>query len=288
MSAPRLAILVASPEEARRALRSGADFVLAPARRERPAFGVPERLQTAAGPQLHYAVSADESLPSDPRPVARIAAPADLAALRGGGYVAALLDPERALLRAFSLDALADFVAACRRAGLECWLGGALELPDVPRLRVIEPDALVFEALDEEGMRGARAMLVPEVSPSAPTRIDTVRVRDLVVSMRIGAYRFEQDRSQRVRFNLEIDVRRPVVRPLAMEDVYSYDLVLDAIRRLTETGHVALVETLAEDLATAVLQDPRVETVRARVEKLDLGPEAVGIEIRRTRSDLTS
>lgn len=291
MGPTRLAVLVASPDEARLALRAGADFVLAPARRERPSFGVPERLQAAGGaPRLFYAVAADEAQSADPRPVALMDAPADPAPLRAEGFAAALLDPGRALLRAFSPDAVERFVLACRAAGLESWLGGALELPDLPRLLALGPDAVVLESPDEARIAAARRMLAgppPGETAGPAAAFDTVIVRDLVVHARIGAYRFETDRTQRVRFNMEIAVRRPPRRPLAIADVYSYDVAIDAARRLAEGGHVELVETLAEDLAALLLRDPRVEHVRLRVEKLDLGPEAVGIEIRRSRDDLT-
>ena len=55
-----------------------------------------------------------------------------------------------------------------------------------------------------------------------------------------------------------------------MHDVFSYDVVVDAIRLLLSRGHVDLVETLAERIADALLAYPRVYRVIARVEKLDV------------------
>jgi dihydroneopterin aldolase len=67
--------------------------------------------------------------------------------------------------------------------------------------------------------------------------------------------------------------------------VFSYDLVLDAIRLILGRGHIAFVETLAEEIAAAVLHHPRVEKVDVRVEKLDMIDGTLGVAITRTRSD---
>ncbi|MBB3950694.1 dihydroneopterin aldolase [Aureimonas jatrophae] len=279
----RLCVRVSSPDAARRALAAGADYVLAPLRRERPSIGVPDRLAEGRdGPETLLAVAVDESLPGEPLRVARLREVND--ALEDlSGFAAVLLDPDRALLRTVSLEALARFQARCREAGLECWLGGALEAPDIPRLLVLGPDALVF---DEEVDPAALRSLLIQDPPDETGATDRILVRDLVLPLTVGAYGFEQGRAQRVRFNVEADVLRPRRRPREMGDVYSYDLILDAARRLTERGHTALVETLAEELAEAVLADPRVRAVQIDVEKLDLGPGAVGIRISRTRDDL--
>jgi dihydroneopterin aldolase len=46
---------------------------------------------------------------------------------------------------------------------------------------------------------------------------------------------------------------------------------------------VALVEKLAEEIADQILRDARVLGVTIRIEKLDIVPGAVGVEIRRER-----
>ena len=59
----------------------------------------------------------------------------------------------------------------------------------------------------------------------------------------------------------------------------------DKIRAMVASGHVNLVETLAERIADIFLSDPRVDAVRVRVEKLDIfaDAESVGVEIERAR-----
>jgi len=101
----------------------------------------------------------------------------------------------------------------------------------------------------------------------------------------------EQGRRQRVRINLDLGVEEDGALASAGPDdpreqlsrVVDYEAVAQAVRRIIGSGHVALVETLAERIASACLADRRVRLARVRVEKLDAidGAESVGIEIER-------
>jgi len=118
-------------------------------------------------------------------------------------------------------------------------------------------------------------------------RFYRVFVRDLVLDCSIGAYPEERLRRQRVRFNVDLQVRAPA-GPLDddLANVLSYDEVTGGIRRLVDAGHINLVETLAERIADMCLADDRVVAVRVAVEKLEVEPAAasVGIEIERRRN----
>ena len=69
-----------------------------------------------------------------------------------------------------------------------------------------------------------------------------------------------------------------------MRAVFSYDVIIDAIKMILSTGHIAMVETIAERLAESVLLHERVRAVTVQVEKLDVAPGAVGVKIRRERA----
>ena len=73
-----------------------------------------------------------------------------------------------------------------------------------------------------------------------------------------------------------------------MRDVFSYDLIVDAVRLILSRGHVPLVEALGEQIADAVLAHPRVVAVTIRVEKLDVLDGYVGVELRRDRAALAA
>jgi dihydroneopterin aldolase len=68
-----------------------------------------------------------------------------------------------------------------------------------------------------------------------------------------------------------------------MRDVFSYDVITDGIRMIVAHEHVPLIEMLAEKVAAFVLGNERVAAVTVRVEKLDVGPGGVGVEITREK-----
>src|SRR5262249_18546963 len=101
---------------------------------------------------------------------------------------------------------------------------------------------------------------------------DRTFVHDLVLPVRIGAYSPEWEKPQRVRLNVDVTAARPPRLAIDMRDVLSYDLIMDAIRIVAAQEHIALVETLAEQIAAFLLAHPRVLSVTVRAEKLDVGP----------------
>lgn len=112
-------------------------------------------------------------------------------------------------------------------------------------------------------------------------------VRDLVLAGFIGVWKHEKGAPQRVRINLDLEVReakRPIGDRLAR--VVNYDEIVTGVRRLVGSGHINLIETMAERIATLCLASPKVLVARVRVEKLDVYPDAasVGVEIERTRA----
>mgnify|MGYP001809590316 CR=1 FL=1 len=124
----------------------------------------------------------------------------------------------------------------------------------------------------------APASLPLEAVPGAPTR---VMVRDLVLMAEIGVYAHEHGRRQRIRvgLDLETDPQTPAQTPA----VTAADAIA-AVHAVLESGHITLVETMAERVAAGCLSDPRVRSVRVRLEKLDIFPDAiVGVEFERRR-----
>jgi len=201
------------------------------------------------------------------------------------------------LLDFLPIGALGDFTARCRALGLVSGLAGSLEAPDAPRLLVLRPDILGFRgALCDGGDRRntlspPAVTLIRELILRAPEQphqgeVDHVFVRDLVIAVEIGAYGFERGRTQRVRFCVDAEVYRNV-GPDDMRCVFSYDVIMDAIKIILASGHVELVETIAERLAESVLLHERVHAIDVTVEKLDVAPPAaVGVRIRRERPRL--
>ncbi len=109
-------------------------------------------------------------------------------------------------------------------------------------------------------------------------------VRDLVLPCEIGVYAHERGKRQRVRINVRLDIR-DAAAPFGdhISDVVSYEHVVDQIRTIVDSGHLNLVETLAQRIADLCLDDRRVDRAWVRVEKLDVIADAggVGVEIER-------
>jgi dihydroneopterin aldolase len=131
-----------------------------------------------------------------------------------------------------------------------------------------------------------------ELRPSETTRATRkMFIRDLVLNASIGVYAHEHAARQRVRINLDLTVAdetgEPVSRAAVGRDelsrVVDYEAIVIRARAIVAAGHVQLVETLAERLASACLEDQRVLTARVRVEKLDVFADAAsaGVEIER-------
>jgi FolB domain-containing protein len=208
-----------------------------------------------------------------------------------------------------------EFCTQCRSLNLISGLAGSLEAPDVPRLLLVRPDVLGFRGAlcDARDRRAAidpaavvlirdlipRERPIPEASPKIDWRLlargliggrdqegdlDRVFVRDFVVSAAIGAYDFERSIRQRVVFDVDAMVRRAGGHPDDMRSIFSYDIILDAIRLVVGRGHVDFVETLAEEVASVLLQHARVRSIRVSIRKLDVIEGEVGIEIRRERA----
>jgi dihydroneopterin aldolase len=120
----------------------------------------------------------------------------------------------------------------------------------------------------------------------ARNHIRHVFIRDLMLSCKIGVHRHEQAGTQRVRINLDLAVRdnRDLHDDLA--NVVCYERITNAVRAVVSGKHIKLLETLAEEIAGICLEDARVRSVRVRVEKLDIFPDAtsVGVEIERFAS----
>ena len=105
---------------------------------------------------------------------------------------------------------------------------------------------------------------------SAVSGIRHVFIRNLELPAHIGVYRQEEGRTQPVRINVDLATDDIADAQDMLENVVDYHVIEKRIRAI---------------IAEACFEDPRVRTVRVRVEKLAAltHAESVGIEIERTR-----
>jgi len=122
-------------------------------------------------------------------------------------------------------------------------------------------------------------------APDGP--LDRISVRDHVVEVEIGAFQAERGTTQRVSFNVVVEVR-PLAAPVDddVDRILSYDKVTEAIEAALAEERLNLLETLAERIAERILWEDQAVRTFVRVEKLDRGPGALGVEIVRSVDDL--
>ena len=119
---------------------------------------------------------------------------------------------------------------------------------------------------------------------SVDTSYDRISLRDHIVEVEIGAFQAERGTTQRVCFNIVVEVR-PITDPVEddVDRILSYDRVTEAIAYELGAERLNLLETLAERIAERILLEPQAMRVFVRIEKLDRGPGALGVEIVRAR-----
>jgi dihydroneopterin aldolase len=124
------------------------------------------------------------------------------------------------------------------------------------------------------------------VATSQTGMLDRISLRDHIVSVDIGAFQAERGVQQRLCFNVVVEVQ-PIVDQIEddVDRILSYDRVTEAIAAELDAERLNLLETLAERIAERILAEPQAMRVFVRIEKLDRGPGALGVEIVREGGD---
>lgn len=117
--------------------------------------------------------------------------------------------------------------------------------------------------------------------------LDRISLRDHIVKIEIGAFQAERGVTQRICFNVVVEVQ-PLTGPIDddVDRILSYDKVTEAIAFELSDERLNLLETLAERVAERILLEPQARRAFVRIEKLDRGPGALGVEIVRSQGQL--
>lgn len=114
--------------------------------------------------------------------------------------------------------------------------------------------------------------------------LDRISVRDYTRNVEIGAFQSERGVTQRIRFNVVLEVsRNAAAQSDDVDQVLSYDSITEAIEAQLSTERINLLETLAERVAERILTNPKAVRAFVRIEKLDRIPGTLGVEIVRSR-----
>jgi dihydroneopterin aldolase len=109
---------------------------------------------------------------------------------------------------------------------------------------------------------------------------DRLSLRDHVVSVEIGAFEAERDVTQRISFDIVVEVTAPSDdQNDDVDKILSYDRLIWAIDHELAAERLNLLETLAERVADRILAEPQALRVFVRIQKLDKGNGKLGVEI---------
>ena len=114
-----------------------------------------------------------------------------------------------------------------------------------------------------------------------------ILIKDLALDLKLGYYNFEKDKSQKVKFTLEIDYRdKKPTNDKDLKSIVNYDKIVKLIKKLVKNKHYNFLETLAEDVFDELFKDKRIDKINLRIEKLEIMKDcsSVGIQISKKRS----
>ena len=126
-----------------------------------------------------------------------------------------------------------------------------------------------------------RAKTVPSNPP-----LDRISIRDYIKEVEIGAFQVERDLTQRVKFNVVVEVTPGSSSSSDdVDEILSYDMIIEAIDDQLNFERLNLLETLAERVSDQILSHNQAVRVFTRIEKLDRIPGSLGVEIVRDRKN---
>jgi dihydroneopterin aldolase len=113
---------------------------------------------------------------------------------------------------------------------------------------------------------------------------DRISLRDHITEVEIGAFQVERGTTQRLQFDVVVEVGAAAA-PLDddVDRILSYDTLAEAIAHELAADRLNLRETLGARVAARILHEPQAIRVFVRIQKLDRGPGALGVEIVRSR-----
>ena len=114
-----------------------------------------------------------------------------------------------------------------------------------------------------------------------------ILINELILDLKLGYYDFEKEKTQKVKFSLEIDYEDK--KPSSDKDIKSivnYGKIVKLITKLVKRKHYNFLETLAEDVFDELFKDRRIDKISLQIEKLEIMKDcsSVGIQISKKRS----
>ena len=114
-----------------------------------------------------------------------------------------------------------------------------------------------------------------------------VLIKDLVLNLKLGYYDFEKEKSQKVKFTLDVNYEdKKPSNDKDLKSIVNYAKIVKLIKKLAKNKHYNFLETLAEDAFDVLFRDKRIGKITLKIEKLEILKDcaSVGIQITKKRS----
>ena len=114
-----------------------------------------------------------------------------------------------------------------------------------------------------------------------------ILINELVLDLKLGYYDFEKEKSQRIKFSLEIDYQdKKPSNDKDLKSIVNYGTIVKLITKLVKKKHYNFLETLAEAVFDELFKDKRIGKIMLKIEKLEILKDcsSVGIQITKKRS----
>ena len=120
--------------------------------------------------------------------------------------------------------------------------------------------------------------------------MDIVYIRNLKIDAIIGIYEWEKRIKQQINVNLEMGWdNRKAAQSDDISDTLNYKAAANLVKQLVHKSEFELVEALAENIASLLLENMNIPWIRVTLGKprAVTGSEEVGVSIERTRDNST-
>ena len=114
-----------------------------------------------------------------------------------------------------------------------------------------------------------------------------VLINELVLGLKLGYFDFEKEKTQKVKFNLEVNYQdKQPSNDKDIKSIVNYAKIVKLIKKLVKHKHYNFLETLAEDVFDELFKDKRIDKISLKIEKLEIMGDcsSVGIQISKKRS----
>ena len=114
-----------------------------------------------------------------------------------------------------------------------------------------------------------------------------ILINDLILDLKLGYYDFEKEKTQKIKFSLEIDYQdKKPSNDKDIKSIVNYGTIVKLITKLVKKKHYNFLETLAEAVFDELFKDKRISKIMLKIEKLEILKQcsSVGIQITKKRS----